>query len=368
MRVAQQSAKAGYDTVVLEEHNIIGTPMQCAGLVSPRVVEMTGTKSWIKGAKKAAIHPPDGEPLVLNAEEHRAYILDRKKFDREMAEKAVKRGVKIKLGCRVTASYKDDIGRVISFKNQGNEREISGKVIVGADGPNSVIRRKTGFDGPAYIMAGLQALIGYETEEIHIYLGEDIAPGFFAWHMPHPEGTLVGLASDDGEGFRHLDKLLKKLGWDSKIISYYAGTIPLGRLKRTVDDGLMLVGDAACQVKPLSGGGLYTGLIAADICAQTIIESLEQDDTSSEFLKTYHKAWQAEIGSEISKGLWMRKIFKTLTDQQLNDLISTLNTPKVRKVLEEKGDIDFPSTLAKPVLKTAPKLLKFAGPFVKGLF
>ncbi len=367
-RVARQSGEAGYETLVLEEHNTIGTPMQCAGLVSPRVIEMTGTKSSVLRSSKATIHPPDGEPLVLDAGEARAAVLDRKKFDREMADKAVKEGVEIRLGCRVTSSRLENGRRKVFYEHRGEHHEIEARIVVGADGPTSVIRRGAGFDGPAYLLAGIQALVGYETEEMHIYLGQDVAPGFFAWRMPHPDGTLIGAATEDGQAFDHLMRLLRQKGWESKIISYFAGTIPLGRLKNIVDDGLMLVGDAACQVKPLSGGGLYTGLTAADICARTIIDAFENGDTSREFLSRYDDSWQDELGNEISKGLWLRKIFKTLTDKQLNDLIDVLNNDRVKQVLEGKGDIDYPSTLAKPVLKTAPKLLKFAGPFIKGFF
>ncbi|MFO8109710.1 MAG: NAD(P)/FAD-dependent oxidoreductase [Thermoplasmata archaeon] len=368
MRVAQRSAEAGYDTLVLEEHSSIGSPMQCAGLVSPRVVEMTGTKNVFMEASAATIHAPDGNELFLDAGEPQAALLDRKRFDREMAESAIKKGVELRLDCRVTSVRKNRDRPVVHYEKGGKKCETSPRIVVGADGPTSIVRRGGGMGKPKYMLASVQGLVGYKTEEIHIYLGNEVAPGFFLWEVPHPEGALVGLASEDGKVYELLKRHLSRKGWKNKSISLYSGSIPLGLLNNTVDNGLMLVGDAACQVKPLSGGGLYTGLLSADICGDTLIRALEREDTSKEFLYTYHEAWQKNIGVEISKGLWMRRIFKDLTDRQLNDLINILNNERVIKVIRERGDIDYPSALAGPVFKSAPKLLKFAGPIIKGLF
>ncbi len=368
LRVAQKCAAAGLDVAVLEEHRSIGTPMQCAGLVSPRVVKMTDTNSIVLKASMATIHPPNGDPLVLNAGDYRAAVLDRKKFDREMAQRAVDDGVEINLGCKVESSTLDGDHRSVRYEESGVSKNLDTKILIAADGPTSTLRRDGGYGGPKILLAGVQALVGKDSEEVHIFLGKDIAPGFFAWQVPHPQGTLVGLASDDGRALEHLNKLLTRKGWKNKVISIYGGTIPLGRPDSTIDDKLMFVGDAACQVKPLSGGGLYTGLISADLCSSTAIKAIDEEDTSRKNLKSYQDAWQKMIGKEISKGLWMRKIYRKLTDEQLDELVRILRKEGVKRILEEKGDIDYPSTLAKPVFKAAPELLKFTGPFIKGLF
>ncbi len=240
--------------------------------------------------------------------------------------------------------------------------------MIAADGAGSVIRRNAKIPGPRECLVGIQTLIGKEPDGIHIHLGKNIAPGFFGWEVPHHSGTIVGLASRNGNAMDYLVQFLKKKGWERKVISIFAGMIPLGRVNRSIDEGLMLVGDAACQVKPLSGGGLYTGLISAKHCASTALKALEMENNRKEVLKGYHEAWQEEIGPEISKGLWISNIFRNLSDEQLDDLFMILKKEKVKKVIEDQGDIDYPSTLAKPVLKSAPQLLKFTGPFVKSLF
>ncbi len=367
MRVAQKSAKAGYDTLVLEEHTSIGKPVQCAGLVSPKVIEMTDTDSVYQWSQTAQVNPPRSEPLEIWSAEPKAAILDRSKFDREMVEKAVKDGARVELKARVLDTRKKD-KRTVTYRKNGKKEIVSADIVIGADGPSSIVRRKAGLNPPKEMLPGIQAIVGVEPDGIQIFLGHDVAPGFFGWEIPHPSGTLIGLATNEGFAFDHLNKLMEKRFVEDNILGYQAGSIPLGNMKESVRDSLMIVGDAACQIKPLSGGGLYTGLRGADYCSEVLIDSLEEGNTSQERLQEYHDLWQKDIGKEISKGIWMRRIFQKFSDKNIDDLIDSLRKEKIKKIIAEKGDIDYPSTVAKAVLKSSPKLLKFAGPLIKNIF
>lgn len=366
LHVAEITAKAGLETIVVEEDLKIGRPVSCAGLVSPRVLSMTKTKSVTLKARKAVINPPDGKPLVLDASETRAVVINRGKFDREMAKKAADAGAEIRIGAKTIGLNSTKNGIIV--RKNGKKQKIRADIIVGADGAHSSIRSFAGFDRPEILLPGIQAIVGENSNDIEIYLGNKYAPGFFAWELPFSTGKLVGVASNDRMAFKHLCALLKNKGYHQKVIGYLSGTIPLGKMKDSVKDGVMLVGDAACQVKPLSGGGIYTGLKSAEHCADVIIKSNEEGDTSKEKLIEYHNRWKKDIGKEISKGLWIRKAYQSLTDEELNHLVSLLREEEVKKLIEEEGDIDYPSKLVRPVLKRAPKLLKLAGPLIKNIF
>ena len=107
------------------------------------------------------------------------------------------------------------------------------------------------------------------------------------------------------------------------------GVVPLGALKKTYTQNVLLVGDAAAQVKSTSGGGIYTGLLCASHCSKVAIDALEKDDYTSQFLKKYHKLWNADIGRELYLGMKFRKIYKNLSDKQMDKYIEKFQNPKI---------------------------------------
>jgi len=367
LRVAINTARAGYETVVLEKDAVIGKPVQCAGLVSPRVVELTRTNSIIGKPKKALINSPSGESLEIEANSEKAVIIDRAKFDKEMASKAAKAGAHIRLKSAVKKTTYDG-KRKVKYVEEGEKKTLKADVVIGADGPASIVRRTAGLPSPEEVLPAVQAVVPSNDDTIKIHLGSETAPGFFLYELPFSTGKLIGVATDDGDTYKHLIKFLKSRDLEDKVITFLSGTIPIGDIENSVDDGLCLVGDSACQVKPLSGGGIFLGLKAADICSEVIIDALEEGDLSEKRLKEYHDRWQRKIGKRISRGMKIRKVFKNLSDEDIDELIRILKKDKTKRVIEEKGDIDFHSALFKPLFKTAPELLKFTGPVIKSLF
>ncbi|MFW6064008.1 MAG: NAD(P)/FAD-dependent oxidoreductase [Candidatus Natronoplasma sp.] len=367
LRVAMNTANAGYDTVVLEKNAVIGKPVQCAGLVSPRVVELTDTESVIEKPKKAVINSPSGESLTIEAKSEKAVVIDRAKFDREMAAKAAKAGAEIRLKSAVkNTTYNGK--REVEYLHQGEKETLKADVVIGADGPTSIVRRTADLPSPEEVLPAVQAVVLSNDNTVQIHIGSKTAPGFFLYEVPFLTGKLIGLASDDGNTYQHLMDFLRSKNLDDNVITFLSGTIPLGNLENTVRDGLCLVGDSACQIKPLSGGGIYLGIKAADICSEVVINALEEGDISEKRLKEYHERWELDIGKRISRGMKVRKVFRNLSDEEIDELISILKKDKAKRVIEEEGDIDRHSALLKPLLKSAPELLKFTGPVIKSLF
>lgn len=365
LKVGQMTADSGLDTVVLEDKSVIGKPVQCAGLVSQKVVQMTGTDSVIAEPGRADIHPPTGEPLQIVSNEKKVAVIDRSSFDKEMASKANGAGVDIRLNSKFVGINSQG---EVTYKQDGKSIKIDTKILVGADGPGSTVRRSAELPGPKEIIPAIQAIVPDMTDEVNIYLGNDLAPGFFAWQVPYTSGSLIGLASTDGKTYKHLNDLLDSKDMGNKVVGILSGSIPIGLTTPMVDDGLLLAGDAAGQVKPLSGGGIYTGLIAAKFCAETIIESLEAENTSKDFLMRYQERFMDDVGKEIKRGLKIRKVFKGMSDDDFDRFIDSLQKEKVKDIIEEKGDIDHPSKLVKPIVKASPSMIKFIGPVIKNLF
>ncbi|PJB20869.1 MAG: NAD(P)/FAD-dependent oxidoreductase, partial [Euryarchaeota archaeon CG_4_9_14_3_um_filter_38_12] len=121
------------------------------------------------------------------------------------------------------------------------------------------------------------------------------------------------------------------------------------------------------QVKPTSGGGIFTGLVSAKHCGNVAVSALEEENFSSKRLSEYQKLWYNEIGDELKTGMRLRKIFKKLPDPDIEKIFNILDDEEILELISKHGDIDYPSNLAKILVKK-PKMLKLIGPLVKALF
>lgn len=380
--VASEIAKEQHKVTLIEEHAHVGLPLQCAGLITPRVFETFKIPSQnivqneIYGAN---IHSPSGDVLSVGGNKLHAFAIDRSQFDAKLARQAMNAGVSIFTGVRVISAKKTDHIIVLNAKQSNTQMQIAGNLIVGADGPHSFIRKAFNLPEPKEMLKGIGAEItnaNLDSRFVEIFLGNDIAPGFFAWIIPtNKNGTKarIGLCvtSKAPHQIKHYfshflnNPLTARYLQDAVIATPIAGSIPLGVPKKTVSDHVMLVGDAAAQVKPTSGGGIYTGLLSARCCASVAIDALQQKSFTEKTLSQYHKKWTDEIGKELSLGMMFRKIFSNLQDKDIDVYIKKLNNNEVIEIINEYGDIDYPSHLIKPLLRKKPSLLKLISHYRK---
>ncbi len=364
---------SGLQTMVVEEHDAIGSPVQCTGIIHPRVVKMAEAEetviNTITGLK---LYFPGGRVLEVPSDEVKAKIIDRRRFDEICSQRAQDAGADILTG----HSFKGFVraGDKVKIKLEGpqGERFVITPLIVGADGYKSGVARDAGMGAFKEIVRGIQVDLDVELEDqvkAEVFIGEKVAPGFFAWVLPCGEYTRVGLCVSQGHGTpnEYLNALLKRRGFENaKRRELVSGAIPIGPLKRTIADNIMVVGDAAGHVKPLSGGGLYTGMKAAQLAAQTAMDAVEKGDFSEHSLAPYEEHWRADIGKELERGVLIRKAYVGMSDENLDELGKLLDREDAKKVLST-GDIDYPSKLVRPMLRTLPSLLKFSPQIIRSL-
>ena len=370
--VAGKIAKEKFKVAILEKNKEIGVPMNCAGLITPRVFELLEIakepiiQNRIKGAN---IHSPSGEILKIGGDRVHALAINRIKFDKELIKKAKEYEVKLFLENNVLSAKK--IKEHIEIKTSKNY-DFKCKLLIGADGPHSKVRESFSLPEPKEFLRGIGAEItntNLDPDFVEIFVGKSIAPGFFAWIIPTNEkgtqarvGLCIGQESPNSPKYYFSKFLKSKIPSDLiknvKITNQYGGVIPLGALKKTFDSRVLIVGDAAAQVKPTSGGGIFTGLKCAEHCSNVSIDALEKNKFNSQYLKKYHKLWSIDIGRELYLGMKFRKIFKHFSDKQFDKYIEKFQSLKINQVISKYGDIDYPSKLIKPMLKSAPSLLK----------
>ncbi len=368
---ASMSLAENHDVVVLEEHEIPGEPLQCAGLVTRRGVPEFAKQSILGDIKGARLHSPLGFMLTLEARATRACVIDRSHFDRIMFHEAVDRGAVPMVGTVVRSVAAHGHEMRVEAKLEGRSQEFSARVVVGADGYKSICRHAAGLSPPKHMLTGIQVdLKGVEIDPdfVELYFGRSVAPGFFAWAIPAGDLTRVGLCTWDTElaPAYYLKKFLSKPGFSkARRVSLASGKIPIGPGRTAVSGRIALVGDAACHAKPLSGGGVYTGVKGGELCGHVVDRFLS--DPKVKDLREYDSLWKDEFGRELSRAFRVRKVFLNLTDKKLDKALRIFAEPDVRQLLESRGDIDYPASLSSAVLKLAPKLAQFSPQVIESL-
>jgi digeranylgeranylglycerophospholipid reductase len=348
---ARSAAQQGAQVLLVEKGATPTYPDRCTGIVSPRCIKEADLDEGVvlRKIRGGIIHAPNGRSVCIKAADTRAVVIDRRLFNLRLLEMAQEAGVEFAPQSLVVGL--EDEAAIIT-KNDDTYR-AEAKVVIGADGPKSQVAAWAKLPPPGQLLVGLQAMTRYEPEApdlIEVFVDQELAPGFFAWVVPAEEGVArVGLATHQMKrAISFLKRLLEKL--KLKPLKINAGLIPIGPRSQTVAERVMVVGDAAAQAKPTSGGGLYTGIVAAKIAGQMAAEhTLAPQDSSG--LITYEKSWRERLDRELSLGMALRRLFRNLHNREINFIFDVLDNQALVDVVRACGDIDYPSHIIKALLQ-----------------
>jgi digeranylgeranylglycerophospholipid reductase len=343
-RVACRLAEDGYTVTVLEKKSDLGEPVCCTGIISRECVQRYDIDESVifRRVNGATIHSPGSKLLSIRRHEPQAAIIDRAAFNVSMAKRAQDRGVEYMLDSPVSdvAVQDDRVG--INVKNTYYEA----KAVVIASGFGSKLVEEAGLGRVDDFAVGAQAEVDTNgVDEVEVYLGKKVAPAFFAWLVPiSPKRALAGLISRSRQGF-YLRSFISSLAAQGKVSTpepeiSYAG-IPLRGLSRTSGNRVMVVGSAAGQVKPTTGGGIYYGLLCADIAADNLHRALESDNLSARSLASYDRQWKKVLGREQRLGYWGRKFYELLSDRQIDRILDIIVNNNIDDALLQSDEVTF---------------------------
>lgn len=345
--MAFRLAEEGHRVMVLEKRHRLDQPVCCTGIIGQECARNfdIDNRAILRRATGARLYSPSGRCLRLYRPTHQACITDRAIFNGLMAARAQSKGAEYALG---TTAEEIDVGEgsvVVSASAQGGHLIFESRAVVIAAGfsPQIYARLKLGkindYVGGAQVEAEVEGV-----DEIEVYFGRETAPGFFAWLVPTlPGRALVGLLSRRSPGL-YLMRFLSYLSGQGKVLrageSGY-GVVPLKPLPRTYGHRLLVVGDAAGQVKPTTGGGIYYGLLCADIAANTLLGALAENNLSAGSLHIYERQWQSMLARELRIGYWARKLYERLSDSRVDRIFDIINSNGIVQAVLQSDNVSF---------------------------
>ncbi len=356
---AYKLGSLGYSVLQIEEHRSVGKPVECTGVVSRRVTSMVKTDSIVNRVHGAHIYFPSGKNVHVSKNEE-TIIIDRERFDQDVSSAAIGEGVELRMNSVFLDADLHDGSITVKYRKEGNVVEENAMALVGADGAGSTVRRNLYPNQKVRRMVSayqVEAAVKMKDQDsVDVYLGSAYSRGFFGWAAPAGDLTRIGNA---GFGMsRELFLNIFKKFLDPSKLSINGGLIPIRTLDRTYGERSVLVGDAGGIVKPLTGGGIYTGMLSGELAAESLNMAYEKENFSASSLAVYQSMWKKAIGKELSRDLKIQKLYSKITDTSLDAMESMLSDPDILRKISNAGDIDFPSKVVIGILIKKPSLIK----------
>lgn len=332
-----------FSVAVVEKKGSFGGKA-CTGIIGAENFERLGLpEEAILNKLRGAVFYSRIQSFEIERKSPQAYLVDRKILEKSLAEKAAKRGVDYYMGTTFLG-FKN--GRAV-LQRFGERFEIEAGFYVGADGVSSTVAKAIGAQTNAEFLSGYEVEVVGDfprKDFVEVWVNKDINKEFFFWVAPVNEGLArVGTFGSLDALYRFLKiRMLKP----NAVVEFKAGSVGFGVRKPWIRGNVALIGDAALQIKPTTAGGIVYGMICAHALRSALIEGRP---------KEYEKLCKS-IKRQISFGLRFRKVFKGLSQDDIEKVFEVLGSEEAKEVIESQADFDDHVKTAKAIIRR-PKLL-----------
>jgi len=377
---ARTAAGQGADVILLEEHAHVGLPIACAEGLSLDGLKDAGVEPTsditCQRITRVQVYTPNKKYIELTSSDWVGYILNRDVFDRVLSEMAVDAGAKLMTGTKALGVLRHNgVISGVHARRDGKALRIEAKVVIGADGYASTVRKSAGlgrwfpdFVTLAQYRLGSLSLDEPDVNEFHI--GSQVAPGAYAWIFPksaevanvglgvrriHTESPLAYLKRfvDSDPRFR-----------DAEVLMTNGGITPVsGIVDKVVDDGVMLVGDAAGQLIPCTGAGVHSGVVAGRMAGEVATHAVDEGDISASRLSEYERRFDPYWGKRIRDSGRVVEMLDRFSDEDLNIFAEVLTGEDVVALANGKN---IAGALARVVTRAPLKIIKLVASYMRG--
>jgi len=362
LQAARQLATRQFRVAVLEEHQVVGDPVHCTGVLAREAFDefSLSTESILNELTTARFISPSGQDIVYRTRVVEAVVVDRALFDGRLADETVRAGAELIRGARVNRITVAADGVTIHVVNQPT---LHARSCVLACGGRYALHRQLGLDVPSLLLHTAQRELPAGTPgDVEVHFGSEVAPRGFAWVVPVQRGgqsfARVGvMAEADAPTYfmRVVERIAERWGVELPLPGPpRLKILPLSRISRTYGDRFIAVGDAAGLVKPTTGGGIYYSLVSASIGAGVLGAALHEGDLSATRLSEYERRWRARLETELDTQLSFRLLAQRMPDEDIEGLFTLARTDGVMPIVRRTASFNRHRKLIVALLKHAP--------------
>lgn len=366
---AASLAQAGLSVLVLEEHAAAGDFVNCTGIIGTEAFEQLALP---RAPILASLGPltfvsPSGRSFRYDPGTPLAHVVSRKAFDSALADQAAAAGAQYQFGVRARTLRvtPDDVVVGVGLEAPA----LTARCVVIATGFGTNLPQQVGLKNSPRLIYGAQAEVPMTgLGDTEIYLGRVVAPHSFAWVVPIEAGlarvgmTVTKHAPYYFEQFMrsvHIAPRLQTARWAMKL-----SPVPLGMMPRSYADRVLVIGEAAGQVKTTTQGGIYYGMLCATIAAETVRQACARRDWSAATLRGYELEWHRKIAPELKIGEHLRALFARLSDEQIDAVVELGTHHEVVELVRRIARFDWHrdlilSSLRLPILQELVRLGRF---------
>jgi len=345
---AIEISKAGYSVCIFEKDRDIGMPVRCGEAIGYSGLNQffKPKESWIASKLNGVkLIGPNGIDVDVDFKTETGYILNRRVFDYDLSKIAVEHGSEVFTKSYVKNLLRDgDYVRGVVVDYLGEEKKIYSKIVIGADGIESRVGRWAGIN-TLVKMKDMESCMQYSVSNIDIkqsqmimYVGSNHAPGGYLWIFPKGKGSanigigISGKYSKNKSAKKYLDEFVNKEFPNISILTTVCGGVVCAKpQKKPIANGVMLIGDAAHQTNPMTGGGIASGMKGGQIAGQVAAEALSNNDYSIAAFEKYPKKMFKSFGNNHNRFYRIKETINQLADDDLNYIATQVSRVPVNK-------------------------------------
>ena len=347
---ASRLASEGHKVAVVDYRKNIGDKL-CTGIIGIECAKKYPPKMRhvYREAASAVIISPGGIRYGISRNDPQAMILNRSEYIKSFADLAQSFGADYELEKRVTNIEVSKERVLVETRGKGgNKHSIRAKILILASGFGSPLLSMVGLSRKKdedYLIGIQMEVTSTDLEETEVYTGSQLGRGSFSWVVPLSDSrSLVGMVSRRNKNFQLNSSILglkKKIPIKRILSQPKQWGIPIRPVERTFTDRVLVVGDAAGQVKPTTGGGIYYSLVAGELASEVTSDALAKEEYSAQFLSLYERKWRSAFGKELRLGYHARTLYEHLSDDQIEQLLKEILSSKFFNELINSNDFSF---------------------------